>query len=71
MNLDMNEVEVRHFGVLVRAIDTESKDLAIWTTQIPQKTYFVNIVFGFTPKTPKTSKTPIIPIIPMGPIIPM
>ena len=30
MNLDMNEVDIRHVGVLVRAIDTDLKDLSIW-----------------------------------------
>ena len=31
MNLDMNGIETRHSEVLRRAIDTELKDLSIWT----------------------------------------
>ncbi len=31
MCLVMNEVVIRYFGVLRRAIDAESRDLAIWT----------------------------------------
>ena len=40
MNLDMIEVEIRQFGVLVWAIDTELKDLSIWTIPIPPNLYF-------------------------------
>ena len=31
MNLGMNGIETRHFEVSRRAIDTELKDLSIWT----------------------------------------
>ena len=44
MNLDMDEVEIRHFQVLVRAIDTELKDLSIWTIPRPQNLDF-RIIF--------------------------
>ena len=44
----MIEVEIRHLRVLVRAIDTESKVLSIWITQIPPNLDFHVCLFDFS-----------------------
>ena len=60
-DLYMNEVENLHFGVLVRAIDIESKVLSTWTTQIPQNLDFQCFCWIY----PEKNENPIIPIGPL------
>ena len=63
MDLDMNEIETQHFGVLRRAIDTELKDLSIWTIPRPPKLIFFNNFLknpGFSRSwNPKISYVPV------------
>ena len=46
MNVVMDEVESLHFEVLRRAIDTELKDLAIWTIPRVPNLDFRTMFFG-------------------------
>ena len=68
MDLDINEVENRHFGVLVGAINIESKVLSIWTAQIPQNLYFHQVCLSDVPRKSRKSDNPYWPLkgIPIG-----
>ena len=56
----MIEVAIRYFGVLRRAIDAESRDLAIWTIPEAQKHIFVFLGGAGVGKSahPKTNWAP-------------
>ena len=68
MKLDMNEVDIRRFWLLVRAIDTESKVLSIWNPQIPQNLDFQFVLLDL-PRKSRKSDNPYWPFkgIPIGP----